>query len=266
MVRAVLKAKAIFDCFGADATAFTIEEFAVRSKMPRATASRVVKTMEQCGFLMPFGKQYSLSPKIIRLAGLVQSNLGICDVARPILSDVARAARETVTLNTRSRHERIVADVVQNQAPLMSVVRQGEHIPLLFGATGRILLAFLDESERAAIMRRLPRASDHAPVERELSRFRTQGYALTRGQRIKGLTSIAVPIFDARGKVEHCLAVTGPSVRMEAREQEFIDLLLAAGHELSMKYASVTEHAPDELARRPPREKTRRAVQKVRKG
>ncbi|MEI9805505.1 MAG: helix-turn-helix domain-containing protein [Pseudolabrys sp.] len=102
MVRAVLKAKAIFDCFGPDAAAYTIEEFAAKSKMPRATASRVVKTMERCGFLVPLGKHYCLSPKIIRLAGLVQSNLGIVDVARPILW-ISRATRRKLSRLIRAR-------------------------------------------------------------------------------------------------------------------------------------------------------------------
>ncbi|MEI9805506.1 MAG: IclR family transcriptional regulator C-terminal domain-containing protein [Pseudolabrys sp.] len=131
----------------------------------------------------------------------------------------------------------------------MSVVRQGEHIPLLFGASSRILMAYLDEAERDALLRRLPRDVDRVQVERELSKFRTQGYALTRGQRVKGLTTVAVPVFDSRGRVEHCLAVTGPSVRMEMREQEMIDLMLAAGHELSKKYASATDDTPAEPAR-----------------
>ena len=72
------------------------------------------------------------------------------------------------------------------------------------------------------------------------------------------MTSIAVPIFDARGQVEHCLAVTGPSVRMEAREQELIDLMLAAGHELSKKFANATEYAPQQTERTVSKKKAHR--------
>jgi len=234
MIRAVMKAKLIFDCFEADRTSFTLEEFSAQSGMPKATTSRVVKTLEGCGFLVRLGNQYCLSPKFVRLAGLVQSNLGICEIARPILLQVAKKARETVTLNTRSQSVRIVADVVQIQAPLMTVARQGQHISLLYGATSRILLAYMDESERGEVLRALPKP-ERVAAERELSRFRAQGYALTRGQRIKGLSSVAVPIFDAQERVIHCLTVTGPSIRMENREQELIDLMLAAGYELSQK-------------------------------
>ncbi len=160
MVRAIIKAKAIFDCFGTDDGALTVEQFAQRSKMPRSTTSNVLKTMQNSGFLLKVGNQYCLSPKIIRLADLVQSNLSICDVARPIIQAVVRKARETVTLNTRRNYERIVADVAPFQAPLMTMVRKGEHIPLLFGATSRILLAYLDESARAPVLQKMPRQVD----------------------------------------------------------------------------------------------------------
>ena len=137
--------------------------------MPRSTTSNVLKTMQNSGFLLKVGNQYCLSPKIIRLADLVQSNLSICDVARPIIQAVVRKARETVTLNTRRNYERIVADVAPFQAPLMTMVRKGEHIPLLFGATSRILLAYLDESARAPVLQKMPRQVDRKQVELELS-------------------------------------------------------------------------------------------------
>jgi len=234
MIRAVMKAKAIFDCFDHDHTAMTLDELSRYSKMPKATTVRVVKTMESCGFLIRVESQYCLSPKIFRLANLVQNNLGIVELAHPILQQVARRARETVTLNTRSQFVRIVADVVQIQAPLMTVARQGQQVSLLYGATGRILMAFMEDAERAELIRRLPKA-ERAKAEQDLSRFRTQGYATSDGQRIKGLSSVAVPIFSGNGRVNYCLAVTGPSIRMHGRTQELIDLMLAAGYEISEK-------------------------------
>lgn len=236
MIRSVNRALTIFDCFDAGRTRLTLHEISELIAMPKATTFRLVNTLERSGFLVRLpDQQYCLSLKIVRLAGFVQSTLGIRDIARPVMTDVNRETGETVTLNFRSGIERVVIEVVETPAPLMRIVRQGEHVPLLFGATGRILLAFMPEQERTQYLAKAPNGVDPAALERELGRLRARGYAFTRNQRIPGVTAVAVPIRDISGMVNHSLAITGPNVRMDHREQKLIELALAAGKVISDK-------------------------------
>src|SRR5690606_21676799 len=131
--------------------------------------------------------------------------------------------------------ERVCIEVVDTPAPLMSFISPGEHVSLLYGATGRVLLAFMPDAQRGDVLGQIAEDREKAIVEKELQRFRHQGYAMTRGQRVPGITAIAVPIFDSSGEARHCLALTGPSVRVDLRDSEFIELMLAAGREISSR-------------------------------
>jgi hypothetical protein len=86
---------------------------------------------------------------------------------------------------------------------------------------------------------------DRPAFDRELARFRRQGYALSRGQRVPGLTAIAVPIFDINGHVPHCLSLTGPSVRVDTRDLDLAEIMMVAGRDLSNRLGASPEHALD---------------------
>ena len=242
MIRSVGRALAIFDVFDKDHLSLTLQEIGARIGMPKTTAFRLVNTLDGAGFLVRLPNlEYCLSLKLVRLAGMVRSTLGIRDIARPVMVEVSRLTSETIALNTVSGNERICIEAMDTPSPLMSIAHPGDHVPLLFGAAGRILMAYMDEKELSAVLKSSPgsRSVDRAALKLELARFRRQGYALTRGQRVPGITAIAVPIFDANGAVRNNLLLTGPSVRVDARDSEFVEIMIAAGHDISNRLGTM---------------------------
>jgi DNA-binding IclR family transcriptional regulator len=261
MIRAVGRALAIFDAFDNDHTSLSLQEIGQRIKMPKTTAFRLVNTLEQAGFLIRMdNQQYCLSLKLARLGGMVRSTLSVRDVARPVMLAVNQATLETVTLNTIVGAERMVLEVVDTPSPLMSMARQGQHMPLLLGASSRIMMAYMESKELEAVLKSntmgkqgkaLVRAAfgntefDRAAFDRELARFRRQGYAISRGQRVPGLTAISAPITDIEGKVRHCLSLTGPSVRMDPRDLEFAEIMVNASRDLSNRLGASPQGLAD---------------------
>ncbi len=248
MIRAVGRALAIFDAYDNEHLTLSLQEIAERIKMPKTTAFRLVNTLERTGFLIRMdNQQYCLSLKLARLGGLVRSTLSIRDIARPVMQQVNEQTSETITLNTYVGVDRMVLEVVDTPAPLMSMARPGQHMPLFLGASSRILLAHMGQEELERMLKANAKSPDfdRAAFDREIARFRRQGYALTRGQRVPGLTAIAVPIFDIHDQVRHCLALTGPSVRVDSRDQELADIMILAGKDISSRLGSSPEHAAD---------------------
>lgn len=237
MIRAVGRALAIFDAFDNAHLSLSLQEIAERIRMPKTTAFRLVNTLERAGFLIRMdNQQYCLSLKLVRLAGMVRSTLSIREIARPVMLEVNQLTQETITLNAAVGSERMVLEVVDTPAPLMSMARQGQHQPMLLGASSRIIMAHMSADELEKVLKVTTAgqpAFDRAALDRELARFRRQGYALSRGQRVPGLTAIAVPIFDINGHVPYSLALTGPSVRVDPRDLDFAEILMAAGRDLS---------------------------------
>ena len=248
MIRAVGRALAIFDAFDNEHLSLSLQEIAERIRMPKTTAFRLVNTLERAGFLIRMdNQQYCLSLKIARLGGLVRSTLSIREIARPAMIEVNRQTQETITLNTVVGNDRMVLEVVDTPSPLMSMARLGQHMPLFLGASSRILLAHMEPAEVERVLKANAADADfdRAAFDRELARFRKQGYALSRGQRVAGLTAISVPIFDITGRVPHCLSLTGPSVRVDPRDLDLAEIMMAAGRDISSRLGASPEHAID---------------------
>lgn len=264
MIRAVGRALAIFDAFDNDRLSLSLQEIAERIRMPKTTAFRLVNTLLRAGFLIRMdNQQYCLSLKLVRLAGMVRSTLSIREIVRPVMLEVNELTQETITLNAAVGSERMVLEVVDTPAPLMLMARPGQHQPMLLGASNRVLMAYMSEAELDKVLKVTAADRpdfDRVALERELARFRRQGYALSRGQRVPGLTAIAVPIFDIQGHVPYCLALTGPSVRVDPRDNEFAEILMAAGRETSSRLGASPSAMSDFSAARESHEAWGRAA------
>lgn len=237
MTIAVGRALAIFDAFDEGNTILTLQAITDRIGAPKATTFRLLNTFVEEGFLVRHpDNSYSLSLKVVRLAGLVPHYASVREIARPVMQEVAAACGETITLNTRFGLERVCLEAVDTPAPLMTIARPGDRVSLTRGATSRVLLAFLQEDERDRLLRELfPDNDERAVVTEEIDRFRAQGYGVTHAQRVPGITAVAAPLFDSRGRAEHCLALTGPAVRVDPREGELIDLVRRGSREITRR-------------------------------
>lgn len=235
MTRTVARALSIFDAFDRDHLGLTLQEIGERIGMSKATTFRLVNTLEREGYLVRRpDNRYRLSLKIVRLAGLVEDTTTVRDAARAAMQDLGRRTGETISLSSRIQDERVVIDVVDTPSPLMAVVRPGERYGLLWGASSRVLLAHMPERDQAEILDRVEqRVAELA--RSDISHVHRRGYCITHGQRVAGLSALAVPLYDRSNTVMACLALSGPTVRVEPREQEFVELLMEAGRSVSAR-------------------------------
>ena len=100
MKRAVDRIFAIFESFSPVRSSLTLQEIADRIDLPKSTTFRIVQGLEQAGYLVRLEDQkYCLSFRFTRLAGCVKSTLGIREIARPIMTDLAAVTSETVSIH-----------------------------------------------------------------------------------------------------------------------------------------------------------------------
>jgi DNA-binding IclR family transcriptional regulator len=197
-----------------------------------------VQSLDEAGYLVRLANQeYCLSFRFTRLAGLVRSTLDIRQLARVTMSELAKKANETVTLNMVSDRHRVCIEVIDTPSPLMSVTKPGEQVRLIDGATAKALMASLPKKELQKALAYATKATRtrRADLVKELARIREQGYAVTHGERVLGLTAISAPIRDREGGVHHCITVTGPTVRLEPREREVVKLVVRAAEDISRR-------------------------------
>ncbi|KVC15886.1 MULTISPECIES: IclR family transcriptional regulator [Burkholderia] len=240
MMRSVQRILAIFESFSAERSSLSLQEIADRIDLPKSTTFRIVQSLERAGYLVRLeDNQYCLSFRFTRLAGLVRSTLTIREIARPFLLELAEQTKETVSIHTVNGGNRVCIDAVSTAtAPLRAVVQAGEQIPLLAGSASKVLMAYLPKTELTPIVTSAARARKmtKADLLEELARVREQGYAVSHGERLLGISAISAPIKDFNEEVHYCLSVGAPTVRMQMHEKEFIKLAVTAAADISRQY------------------------------
>jgi DNA-binding IclR family transcriptional regulator len=238
-MRAVQRILAVFESFTAQRTLLTLQEIADCIDLPKSTAFRIVHSLVKSGHLVRLeDHHYCLSFRFTRLAGCVNSTLGIREIARPVMTSLAERSKETVSIHTVSGRDRVCIDAVAAAMPLRNVIQPGEHVPLLGGSASKSLIAHMPEKEMTPIVAAISRSTRRSPdqVLDELSKIRRQGYAVSHGERLLGVSAISVPITDVREEVHYCLSINGPSVRMHLQEQRLIVMAMAAAADISRQF------------------------------
>lgn len=238
-MRSVTRVLAVFESFTRTRDSLTLQEIADRIDLPKCTAFRFVHSLEKAGYLLRLeNQQYCLSFRFTRLAGLVKSTVHIREIARPNIVELAEQTKETVTLNTVSGRDRVCIDVVDTASPLRSVTKPGEQVRLLDGSSARMLMAYLPKKELAPVLSYVSRTAKRKQSElmSELTTIREQGYAVSHGERMLGLSAVTAPIKDANDDSRYCLTVAGPTVRLQPREKEFIKLVVKAAADISRRF------------------------------
>jgi DNA-binding IclR family transcriptional regulator len=247
MMRAIQRTLAIFDCFTSERTSLTLQEIANRIHLPKSTTFRLVQSLDEAGYMVRLDNQaYCLSFRFTRLAGLVRSTLDIRQLSRMTMIELARKSGETVTLNMVNDRHRVCIEVIDTPSPLMSVTKPGERVRLIDGATAKTLMASLPKKDLQKALAYASKATGKKRLElaKELTRIREQGYAVTHGERVLGLTAISSPIRDRNDKVDHCITVTGPTVRLQPREREILKLVTRAADDISRRLGTDVHAAP----------------------
>lgn len=223
-VRSLDRAVAILGAFDEARPRLSLSEIADALGLNTSTAHRLLQALKAHGLVTQpdGGKAYALGPTVLRLARLATGSLDVQEIARPFMRRLRDAIGETVGLHVlRSDNLRVVVDQAEShQALRRSYTELGEPIPLHQGAPGKVLLAYLPEDQREAILDApLDAANENTVTDadalrRELATVRGRGYALSYGERVGGIHTVAVPLRDHDGRVVAALSVTGPAMRM----------------------------------------------------
>jgi DNA-binding IclR family transcriptional regulator len=238
MMRSVQRILAVFESFTTELNSLTLQEIADRIELPKSTAFRIVQSLEKAGYLVRLEDQrYCLSFRFTRLAGLVKSTLGIREIARPLLSELAQKTQETVSIHTIVGRNRVCIDAMSAAVALRSVILPGEEVPLQKGSATKILVAYMQKKEAAPLIASMARSTQRtqAEVREELIKIRKQGWAISHGERLLGVSAISAPVVDVQEQIRYCLSIGGPSVRMQMHEKDFIKLAVDAAKEISLQ-------------------------------
>jgi len=137
----------------------------------------------------------------------------------------------------------VVLALSRSNAPFRLHVDVGSRFPALISATGRLVAAFSDFSDKELERRfkalRWDQAPEFAAWKADVDAVRRQGYSVDRNNYINGVVVIAVPVLDSHTRMTHALVAAGLAEQLDAaRVESLAHELQAEAHALSQLLAA----------------------------
>lgn len=203
--------------------------------LPRSSVFRDLRSLIERGFLYqdPLTKSYALGRRILQLGMTVRSQLsGESVVAVPLL-ELVNQTRETVTFSLLDLPWRICVFRIEAPSELRQFAQIGARYPLHLGAAGKAILAYLAPDLVAGVLRSHEVERSHAAeITNQLIQVRGAGCAITTGERVQGVSSVAAPVFVSEA-IFGSVAVAGPSDRIKPVLERHRQLVVDVARNLS---------------------------------
>lgn len=202
------KGLSVIETFTADRPRQSIAEVSAACGLDRATARRCLLTLAHHGYAEYDGKFFTLTPRVLRLGTACLATMPLPQIVQPLLDDLSDRIGQSSSVSILDGREIVyVARAAQRKVMAIGLM-PGSRLPAYCTSMGRVLLAALPEAEARSILgpgplpARTPMTlTDPEAILAELARIRALGHAVIDQEVETGLRSIAVPIFNARGRV-----------------------------------------------------------------
>jgi len=221
--QAVRRAVSLLKAFTAEQPRRGLAELSRSLRLNKTTTFRLLQALEGEGLVARTadGEAYQLGPELLTLAGRAQGAHELRAAARPELQSLARATRETATLEVLVGREALVLDEEMGGYMIGARPSVGARWPAHAASTGKVLLAFLPQERLAEALQAqwpalTPRTMTGAALGRALARVRERGFATAIEELEVGYVAVGAPVRDGSGTVVGALSVGGPRTRMGA--------------------------------------------------
>ncbi len=235
--RAVMLLEAVA---GGDPDGETVADLAGTCGLQRATAWRLLSTLESRGLVHSYGSthRYQLGPAITRLASSA-GTLGFQRYTQEVLDRLSEITGETANLAMERPYG--LTYIAEATPPrVLTASWLGQAVPLHATSSGKALLAWLPERDVNDLLEGgLERFTDTTLTEveeltAELREARQRGYATCRGELENSLYGVSAPVLDDRGHPFAVVSIWGPRSRVtDAHLAEFGALVHDAAQEMS---------------------------------
>jgi IclR family pca regulon transcriptional regulator len=244
-LQSLTRGLAVIRAFDAEHAELTLSEVARRSGTARATARRILHTLEDLGYVRLRENRFSLTPRVLELGGAYLASSSLAALARAHLEDLTAAGDESSSLSELDDDEIVYVARVERRRIMRVSIGLGTRFPAYATSMGRVLLAGRPEDWVDGYLARVRLTgltartiTDVGQLRAELDRVRVQGWCLVDEELEPGLRSIAAPVRNEAGEVVAAVNVSTTTRRSVPEIQEhLLQPLLACAGEISRDLA-----------------------------
>ena len=231
----------VIRCFDAEYARLTLAEVAQRTGLTRATARRLLLTLEDLGYVSSNGRRFSLTPRVLDIGYAYLSSLDIEQIAQPYLEALSERVHESVSVTVLDGADIVYVARVPTKRIMTISLGLGSRLPAYCTSMGRVLLAELAPEDLGdALPQRLERHTEHtvtsaAELAVVLKQVRAQGWALVDQELEMGLRSVAVALRDSSGRAVAAMNVSTHVARTPIEElyERFVPELVTTAGQIS---------------------------------
>jgi len=190
----------------------TLSEASKQLGVARSTAHRLLAMLRFHDFVRqePDTKRYVPGPALLEIAVSMTGGWDVRALARPELEAVVHQLEETVHLVTLDGSDAFFLDSVECQQIVRVTSRAGISMPARVTASGKVLLANLDEEELRSLL-----GASWPKLRETLRVVREQGYATNFEESERDLGAVAVPIPAVDSMPSLALSLSAPIGRID---------------------------------------------------
>ena len=214
---AVERALSILEVIAERSAGMTNSEISRKVEIPKSSASYILRTLESAGYLKRDREgKYRLGLRVLALGRGVQTGIDLREEAMSEIHSLVKRTGLTAHLAVMDRAEVVYVDKVESPGFIKMDTWVGRRMQVNATAVGKALAAYMAEADVDAILKerglkkRTPKTiTTHARFIHELKQVREQGYAVDDEENSLGARCVAAPIFDAAGRVQAAIGVSG---------------------------------------------------------
>lgn len=231
--RSVERAFAVLSAVADGAQPVGVSDLARTTGLPKSSVHLALQTMRDLGFVAQEldGDRYVLGLAAAQLGIRAMDDSTVLGALAPAMQDLADRSQEAVSLGVRTAGEVLFVKRFETSHVLRTSIREGSRMPLHASASGKCLLAGMDDHEvlelypDAVLPEQAGRTlRDRDALLAELEDIRRRGWATSHDEFLDGVAGVAVPVRLGQ-RVVGSLSVAGPTGRIVP--EDWVDDLLA---------------------------------------
>jgi DNA-binding IclR family transcriptional regulator len=195
-----------------------VTEIAAELGLKKSSVSRLLKALAELGYAEVTAQrgQYRMGPRILVLAKAYLEDDRLVKEAQPILHELALSLRASAHLAVLAAGDIVIVAKEPSPEHIQVTTRVGGRTPLHASALGKVLLAYLPEQKRMALLSRsLTRytektITDPRKLEKALDEIRERGFAVELEEEHLGVGCIGAPVRNSLGRCVAAVSVAGP--------------------------------------------------------
>nr|WP_052232304.1 IclR family transcriptional regulator [Methylobacterium sp. ZNC0032] len=242
-VSGIDRAVQILDHLQQEGRAQTAYEVARAIGAPLSTVYAIVEDLLDKNLLARSGDGgVWLGPRLYHYGLAYARDLQVINVATHEMHVLAREVGETVQICGRDGGMMVVEAMAEGPGHFVITSRVGTRVPLNWTASGRLLVAGLDEAERAALFRKSAKASptgravtDPATLLAQARDAIAAGVSIQAGESDYAVACIAAPVLDEAGACPITVSIVLPEFRVTEEHANFVEAVKDAARRIEDK-------------------------------